>query len=135
MIDIYLGGHTLGATSCFFVNKRIYPTNDAYLDPGFASQLQGICPSNMDPNSFVFFDQSVTSFDNNYYLMLQQKKGVLFSDSALYFDSSSLAIVDKFAADQNAFFQAFADSMVTLGRLGLKTTANGEIRKNCLAPN
>jgi peroxidase len=105
------------------------------LDPGFASQLQGTCPSTMNPNSFVFFDQSVTTFDNNYFLMVQQKKGVLFSDSALYFDSSSQGIVDKFAADQNAFFKAFVDSMVTLGRLGLKTAADGEIRKNCVLPN
>jgi peroxidase len=105
------------------------------LDPGFASQLQGTCPSAMNPNAFVFFDQSVITFDNNYFLMVQQKKGVLFSDSALYFDSSSQGIVDKFAADQNAFFKAFVDSMVTLGRLGLKTAADGEIRKNCVLPN
>ncbi|KAJ4765579.1 Peroxidase [Rhynchospora pubera] len=129
------GGHTLGATSCVFVNSRIYPTADAFLDPGFASQLQGICPSNLDPNTFVFFDQSVTSFDNNYFLMVQQKKGVLFSDSALYFDSSSKGIVDKFAADQNAFFTQFVSSMVTLGRLGLKNAANGEIRTICTKPN
>jgi peroxidase len=129
------GGHTLGATSCFFVNPRLYPTVDSFLDPGFASQLQGTCPSFMNPNSFVFFDQSVITFDNNYFLMVQQKKGVLFSDSALYFDPSSQVIVDKFAADQNAFFTAFSDSMVTLGRLGVKTAANGEIRKNCVFPN
>jgi peroxidase len=131
---MYIGGHTLGATSCFFVNKRIYPA-DAYIDPGFASQLQGTCPANMDVNKFVFFDQSVTTFDNNYFVMVQQKKGVLFSDSILYFDSSSQGIVDTFAADQNAFFNAFVDSMVTLGRLSLKTAANGEIRKNCFAAN
>jgi peroxidase len=129
------GGHTLGATSCFFVNPRLYPTVDSFLDPGFASQLQGTCPSFMNPNSFVFFDQSVLTFDNNFFLMVQQKKGVLFSDSALYFDPSSQGIVDKFAADQNAFFTAFSDSMVTLGRLGVKTAANGEIRKNCVFPN
>ncbi|KAJ1685042.1 hypothetical protein LUZ63_016432 [Rhynchospora breviuscula] len=129
------GGHTLGATSCVFVNSRIYPTADAFLDPGFSSQLQGICPSNLDPNTFVFFDQSVASFDNNYFLMVQQRKGVLFSDSALYFDSSSKSIVDKFAADQNAFFTQFISSMVTLGRLGLKTAANGEIRTSCTKPN
>jgi Peroxidase len=70
-----LGGHTLGATSCFFVNPHLYPTVDAFLDPDFPSQLQRICPSSMNPNSFVFFDQSVITFDNNYFLMLQQKKG------------------------------------------------------------
>ncbi|KAJ1685041.1 hypothetical protein LUZ63_016431 [Rhynchospora breviuscula] len=129
------GGHTLGATSCVFVNSRIYPTVDAFLDPSFASQLQGICPSNLDPNTFVFFDQSVTSFDNNYFLMVQQKKGVLFSDSALCFDSSSKGIVDKFAVDQNAFFTQFMSSMVRLGRLGLKTAATGEIRATCTKPN
>lgn len=130
-----IGGHTLGAVSCFFVNPRLYPTVDQLLDPGFASQLQGTCPSSMNPNSFVFFDQSVNTFDNNYFLMLQQKKGVLVSDSNLYVDPSSQGIVDQFAANQNAFFTAFSDSMVNLGRLGLKTAANGQIRKNCLFPN
>jgi peroxidase len=130
-----IGGHTLGATSCFIVNPRLYPTLDVFLEPGFASQLQGTCPSSLNPNSFVYFDQIVSMFDNNYFWMVQQKKGVIFSDSALYFDSSSQGIVDKFAADQNAFFTAFANSMVTLGRLGVRTAANGEIRKNCLFPN
>jgi hypothetical protein len=62
-------------------------------------------------------------------------KGVLYSDSILYFDTSSQGIVDTFVADQNAFFNAFVNSMVSLGRLGLKTTANGEIRKNCFVAN
>ncbi|KAJ3696228.1 hypothetical protein LUZ60_001605 [Juncus effusus] len=66
------GGHTLGATSCAFVDSRLYPTVDPTLDPGFASQLMNTCPSWHNPNSFVFFDQTVTTFDNNYYLMLQQ---------------------------------------------------------------
>ncbi|KAJ3696229.1 hypothetical protein LUZ60_001606 [Juncus effusus] len=83
------GGHTLGcATSCSFINPRLYPTVDPTLDTGFASELMSTCPSSEDPNSFVFFDDTVINFDNNYYYMLQQKKGVLFSDETLYIDMS-----------------------------------------------
>ncbi|KAJ3696226.1 hypothetical protein LUZ60_001603 [Juncus effusus] len=134
------GSHTLGATSCVFVDPRLYPSVDPTLDPEFASQLKSTCPTWGNPDSFIFFDETVTTFDNNYYLMLQQKKGVLFSDETLYTDASSQGteskgIVDTFATDQNAFFTAFVDSMVNLGRLGVKTAADGEIRKNCLHPN
>ncbi|KAJ3696227.1 hypothetical protein LUZ60_001604 [Juncus effusus] len=134
------GGHTLGATSCVFVDPRLYPSVDPTLDPGFASQLMSTCPTWGNPDSFIFFDQTVTTFDNNYYLMLQQNKGVLFSDETLYTDTSSQGIeskgiVNKFATDQNAFFTAFVDSMVALGRLGVKTVATGEIRKDCLLAN
>lgn len=86
-------------------------------------------------NSFVFFDNSVTTFDNDYFKMLQQKKGVLFSDEVLYVDTRSQSIVDNFAADQNAFFTAFTDAMVKLGRIGVKTAVDGEIRKDCRFTN
>jgi len=129
------GAHTLGATSCFHVNGRLYPTPDSYLDPGFAIQLQGQCPAALNVNSFIFFDNSVITFDNNYFKMLQQKKGVLFSDEVLYVDTRSTSIVDKFATDQSAFFTAFVDAMLKLGRIGVKTAIDGEIRKDCRFTN
>jgi len=129
------GAHTLGATSCFHVNSRLYPTPDSYLDPGFAIQLEGQCPAALNVNSFVFFDDSVITFDNDYFKMLQQKKGVLFSDEVLYVDTRSTSIVDKFATDQSAFFTAFVDSMLKLGRIDVKTAVDGEIRKDCRFTN
>jgi peroxidase len=129
------GAHTLGATSCFDVNSRLYPTPDSYLDPGFANKLQGQCPAALNVNSFVFFDNTVTTFDNDYFKVLQQKKGVLFSDEVLYVDSRSTSIVDTFANDQTAFFTAFVDSMLKLGRIGVKTAVDGEIRKDCRFTN
>ncbi|XP_078170496.1 peroxidase 45-like [Carex rostrata] len=131
------GAHTLGATSCFHVNNRLYnPTPDSYLDPGFAIQLEGKCPAAVnDVNYFVFFDNSVNTFDNDYFKMLQQKKGVLFSDEVLYVDTRSTSIVDKFATDQSAFFTAFVESMLKLGRIGVKTAVDGEIRKDCRLTN
>ncbi|KAJ4792338.1 Peroxidase [Rhynchospora pubera] len=129
------GAHTLGATSCFHVNPRLYPTIDPNLDPGFASQLQGQCPAALNVNSFVFFDNTVITFDNDYFKQLQQKKGVLSSDEILYVDSRSQSIVDKFAANQADFFTAFVDAMKKLGRIDVKTAADGEIRKDCRFTN
>ncbi|XP_078176327.1 peroxidase 45-like [Carex rostrata] len=125
------GAHTLGATSCFHIYSRLYPTPDSYLDPGFAIQLQGQCPAALNVNQFIFFDNSVVTFDNDYFKVLQQKKGLLFSDEVLYVDNRSSSIVDKFATDQSAFFTAFVNSMLKLGRIGVKTAVDGEIRKDC----
>ncbi|KAJ3696225.1 hypothetical protein LUZ60_001602 [Juncus effusus] len=129
------GAHTLGATSCFHVNPRLYPTVDSTLDSGFASTLMNTCPSTLNVNSFVFFDGTVNTFDNNYFVMLQQKKGVLSSDEVLYTDSRSQSTVDQFASDQNTFFTAFSSAMLKLGRIGIKTAADGEIRKDCQFTN
>jgi peroxidase len=89
----------------------------------------------MNVNQFVFFDNSVTTFDNDYFKMLQQKKGVLFSDEVLYVDTRSQSIVDNFATDQNAFFTAFVNAMVKLGRIGVKSAVDGEIRRDCRFTN
>lgn len=129
------GAHTLGATSCFHIQDRLYPTLDPTLDPAFASQLQSTCPASLDANQFVFFDNSVNTFDNDYFKRLQVKQGVLFSDENLYVDSRSQPIVDSFAANQSAFFDAFVGAMVKLGRLGVKTAVDGEIRKDCRFTN
>jgi peroxidase len=135
MTCLSLGAHTLGTTSCFHIQDRLYPTPDSYLDPGFANQLQGSCPAALNVNQFIFFDDSVNNFDNNYFKMLQQKRGVLFSDEVLYVDTRSQSIVDNFASDQNAFFTAFVNAMVKLGRIGVKSSVDGEIRRDCRFTN
>ncbi|KAF5795985.1 putative L-ascorbate peroxidase [Helianthus annuus] len=61
-------------------------------------------------------------FDNSYFkeLLAGEKAGLiqLTSDKALVEDPAFRPLVEKFAADQNAFFQAFAESYLKLSELG-----------------
>nr|XP_043636230.1 L-ascorbate peroxidase, cytosolic-like [Erigeron canadensis] len=61
-------------------------------------------------------------FDNSYFkeLLAGEKAGLiqLPSDKALLADPVFRPLVEKFAADNNAFFQAFAESFMKLNELG-----------------
>ncbi|KAI3806340.1 hypothetical protein L1987_22239 [Smallanthus sonchifolius] len=61
-------------------------------------------------------------FDNSYFteLLAGEKVGLvqLPSDKALLADPGFRPLVEKFAADQQAFFQAFAESFLKLSELG-----------------
>lgn len=125
------GGHTIGAADCPFFQYRI--GTDPTMDSGFADQLRGTCSSN--PNGFAFFDYSPVGFDNAYFRMLQSGRGLLGSDQVLYSDIRSRNTVNAYAANQAAFFADFMNAMAKLGRVGVKTAANGEIRRDCRFPN
>ncbi|XP_066383474.1 peroxidase 45-like [Miscanthus floridulus] len=126
------GAHTIGAADCPFFQYRI--GNDATMDPGFASQLNGTCSS--DSNAFAFLDPSPVGFDNAFYQNLQVGKGLLGSDQVLYSDMRSRSTVDYYTSNQGAFFDDFVAAMTKLGRIGVKTPATGgEIRQDCQFPN
>jgi peroxidase len=106
------------------------------MNPQFANQLRGTCPAILNPNNFVFLDATTfATFDNGYYRSLQQGLGVLASDQLLYTDPRSRGTVNFFASNQGAFFQAFVNAMNKLGRIGVKTALDGEIRRDCRFPN
>ena len=126
------GGHTLGAADCPFFQYRI--GTDPTMDSGFASQLNSTCSAN--PSSgFAFLDDSPVTFDNSFYRNLQARKGLLGSDQALYSDVRSRGTVNYYATNQGAFFGDFVAAMTKLGRVGVKTAATGEIRRDCRFPN
>jgi len=127
-----LGAHTLGAADCPFFQYRI--GSDPSMDQGLASQLRGTCGSN--PNSgFAFFDPTPVSFDNAFYRNLQGGRGLLGSDQVLYSDQRSRSAVDNYVSNQGAFFTDFVAAITKLGRIGAKTAATGEIRRDCRFPN
>lgn len=78
---------------------------------------------------------SPKTFDNAYFKNLQQGMGLFSSDQILFTDSRSKSIVDNFAADNNVFFNAFVSAITKLGRVGVKTGSDGEIRRDCTALN
>ncbi|RCV22774.1 hypothetical protein SEVIR_4G259800v4 [Setaria viridis] len=139
------GGHTIGVTHCDKFVRRLYPFKGSRGGAGgagppmnlyFLRQMRQTCPLNYSPSAFAMLD-AVTprKFDNGYYQTLQQMKGLLASDQVLFADRRSRATVNYFAANQTAFFDAFVAAMAKLGRVGVKTGSDGEIRRVCTKVN
>ncbi|KAG0458516.1 hypothetical protein HPP92_023673 [Vanilla planifolia] len=137
------GAHTLGFSHCSRFANRIYDYGgrngavDPSLNRTYATQLQGMCPRNVDPNVAVNMDPITPRiFDNQYYLNLQQGMGLFTSDQVLRDDKRSRPIVDSWAASSDAFNSAFVASMTRLGRVGVKTSpSQGNIRRDCAVFN
>lgn len=131
------GAHTLGFSHCNRFSNRIYsftPRNpvDPTLNSGYATQLQQMCPKNVDPNIAINMDPTTPrTFDNAYYKNLQQGKGLFTSDQTLFTDTRSRATVNSFAANSKVFNDNFVAAITKLGRVGVKTARNGKIRADC----
>eukprot|EP01018_Ginkgo_biloba_P007362 Gb_00475 [translate_table: standard] len=131
------GAHTLGFSHCNQFANRIYnfsPTNpiDPTLNSGYASQLQAMCPRNVDPTIAINMDPTTPrTFDNAYYGNLVSGKGLFTSDQILFTDSRSKTTVNNFATSSTAFNTAFIDAIKKMGRIGVKTGNQGEIRRDC----
>ncbi|OMP02611.1 Plant peroxidase [Corchorus capsularis] len=124
------GAHTFGRARCATFSNRI--GTDPSLDPTFSDVLAQICQGGA--NALTNLDTSTPDdFDNNYYTNLQNNRGLLQTDQDLFSTngSSTVAIVNSFAASQTEFFDAFVQSMIKLGNLRPLTGTNGEIRTNC----
>lgn len=131
------GAHTIGVAHCSRFANRIYnfPSSthvDPSLNPAYARQLTLECPRNVDPTIAVPMDpQTPLRFDNLYFQDLVQGKGMFSSDEVLFTDSVPRPTVVNFAANQSRFFNAFVVAMKKLGRVGVKTGNEGEIRRDC----
>ncbi|KAL3363111.1 hypothetical protein AABB24_012421, partial [Solanum stoloniferum] len=135
------GAHTLGFSHCNRVSKRLYNFNpkssvDPTLNKAYVAQLKQMCPLRVDPRIAINMDPTTpNTFDNAYYKNLQQGKGLFVSDQILFTDSRSRNTVNFFASNNDAFKQAFATAMTNLGRVGVLTGNQGEIRFDCTRPN
>ncbi|XP_059287132.1 peroxidase 16-like [Lycium ferocissimum] len=135
------GAHTLGFSHCNRVSKRLYNFSpksrvDPTLNRQYVSQLKQMCPLRVDPRIAINMDPTTpNTFDNAYYKNLQQGKGLFVSDQVLFTDSRSRNTVNFFASNNDAFKQAFATAMIKLGRVGVLTGNQGEIRFDCTRPN
>lgn len=129
--------HSVGFSHCSKFSNRIYnfsPQNpiDPTLNKQYAAQLQGMCPRNVDPRVAINMDPKTPRiFDNNYFKNLQQGMGLFTSDQVLNTDKRSKGTVDLWAGNSNSFQNAFITAMTKLGRVGVKTGRNGNIRFDC----
>ncbi|CAH2076215.1 unnamed protein product [Thlaspi arvense] len=130
------GAHTIGVSHCSNVFERIYDVKGEMINATYQAQLKESCPRDVDPRVVVFIDPTTPGkFDNVYYKNLQQGKGFFKSDQVLFSDRRSSPVVNLLASHGQLFSQAFANSMIKLGRVGVKTALNGNIRRNCEAFN
>ncbi|CAJ2649792.1 peroxidase 16-like protein [Trifolium pratense] len=135
------GAHTIGFSHCGRFSKRIYrfsprTTIDPSLNLQYAFQLRQMCPLKVDPRIAINMDPvSPKTFDNQYFKNLQQGKGLFTSDQVLFTDSRSKATVNLFASNEKAFDSAFITAITKLGRVGVKTGNQGEIRIDCSRVN
>ncbi|CAN6562869.1 unnamed protein product [Malus baccata var. baccata] len=127
------GAHTLGFSHCNQFSNRIYSNPvDPTLNKTYATQLQQMCPKNVDPDIAINMDPTTPrKFDNVYFQNLVEGKGLFTSDQVLYTDSRSQPTVRTWAENNAAFNEAFITAMTKLGRVGVKTGNNGNIRRDC----
>ncbi|XP_027332145.1 peroxidase 16-like [Abrus precatorius] len=135
------GAHTIGFSHCNRFSKRIYSFNprsriDPTLNLQYAFQLRQMCPIKVDPRIAINMDPvTPQKFDNQYFKNLQKGMGLFTSDQVLFTDARSKAVVNLFASNEGAFQNAFVDAITKLGRVGVKTGNQGEIRFDCTRPN
>lgn len=131
------GGHTLGFSHCSSFAGRIRNFNtthdiDPSMHPSLAASLRGVCPSKNRPkNAGTTMDPSSTTFDNTYYRLILQGKGLFSSDQALLAVPKTKDLVEKFAGSHKEFTDAFVKSMIKMSSI----TGGGEVRKDCRVVN
>jgi peroxidase len=133
------GGHTIGRARCMVFSARLYNFNgtgnpDPTLDSSYLSTLQSTCPQNGNANTLTSFDPGTPdTFDNNYFINLQNNMGLLQSDQELLSTSgaSTISIVNDYSSSQSDFFSNFSNSMINMGNISPLTGTSGEIRLSC----
>ncbi|KAK4790411.1 hypothetical protein SAY86_017715 [Trapa natans] len=132
-----LGAHTLGFAHCSSFEGRLRNFDsthdvDPSMRPSFAARLREICPLKGRPRSAgATMDPSPMTFDNTYYRVVLQGKGLFSIDQALLTHPKTKTLVTRFAASHNAFVDAFVRSIVKLSSI----TGGQEVRRNCRVVN
>ncbi|XP_054810127.1 peroxidase 10 [Prosopis cineraria] len=141
-VAILSGAHTFGFAQCFTFKPRLFNfggtgKSDPSLDASLLQTLQNLCPDQGDSDTNLAPLDSVTTnrFDNMYYRNLLNNSGLLQSDQALLGDNRTTSLVLNYSKYPFLFLRDFAMSMEKMGRIGVLTGQQGEIRKNCRVVN
>ncbi|KAL5972771.1 hypothetical protein ACLOJK_039577 [Asimina triloba] len=138
------GAHTIGISHCAVLVKRLYNFSggavkeDPSLDSEYAAVLRKTkCKRDKDSTTLVEMDPgSHRTFDLSYYQLLLKRRGLFQSDAALTTDPFSTSYIRGLLnAPLSRFYHEFGLSMEKMGRIGVKTGSEGEIRKHCALVN
>ncbi|XP_020254996.1 peroxidase 5-like [Asparagus officinalis] len=140
------GAHSIGVSHCSSFTSRLYSfnsthTQDPSMNPKFAKFLKTKClpiskaaKRGLDP--LVALDvKGVYHLDVKYYENLMKGKGLLRSDQTLVEDPWTAWMVERHVESPEVWREEFAAAMVKMGRIGVLTGNQGEIRKNCRVVN
>ncbi|GLJ19930.1 hypothetical protein SUGI_0361060 [Cryptomeria japonica] len=136
------GAHSIGVSHCAsFTGDRLYNFSgrggqDPSMDSHYALQLKAKCPPSNPSNVVVRLDPlTPTNLDVKYYVDLQYKRGLLKSDQTLMSNDATSRQVNINAQYANVWRKNFGRAMVKMGTIDVLTGSQGEIRKQCHAPN
>ncbi|XP_073222618.1 peroxidase 15 [Cicer arietinum] len=141
IITVY--AHTFGRAQCRFFSQRLFNfsgtgNSDSTLNSTYLTTLQQNCPQNGNGNTLNNLDpSSQDTFDNNYFKNLLKNRGLLQTNQELFSTNgaATISIVNNFASNQTAFFEAFVHSMINMGNISLLIGNQGEIRSDCKKVN
>ncbi|KAI3740844.1 hypothetical protein L2E82_31318 [Cichorium intybus] len=134
------GGHTIGMSHCSSFENRLYNftgkgDTDPTMDINYIARLKLKCKpqdqttlAELDPGSFK-------TFDDSYFKLVTKRRGLLQSDAALLDDPETRAYLIQSISHGSTFFEDFGVSMVKMGRIGVLTGSQGEVRKVCTKTN
>lgn len=137
------GAHTIGRAHCSSFSGRLYNftgqngASDPTLDANYTAALKGQCRPG-DLATLVDLDPgSPTTFDLDYYRLVSARRGLLSTDAALLLNDTTKEYVlrQANATAYDDFFADFAESFITMGKIGVLTHQKGEIRRQCSAVN
>ncbi|CAO2189191.1 unnamed protein product [Urochloa humidicola] len=135
------GAHSIGRSHCSSFSGRLPPPSNASdMDPGLAANLKAQCAAasaaNNGTDGTVAQDyKSPDELDNQYYQNVLDHKVLFASDAALGDAAETAGLVQLYADTPSAWELKFGEAMVKMGRVEVKTAADGEIRKTCRLVN
>jgi peroxidase len=108
---------------------------DGSMNTDYANELIRACSANGTVPAVDCDSGSASEFDNRYFANLLEGRGLLRTDAVLVQNATTRAKVVEFAESQDRFFASWAESYARLTTLGVKTGADGEIRRTCSSVN
>ncbi|KAB1220920.1 Peroxidase 43 [Morella rubra] len=136
------GAHTIGTTACFFLQKRLYNfttdgRSDPAINPEFLPKLKAICPPGNLNDRIPLDIVTANTFDEQIFRNIRDGFAVISSDARLNDDQTTKRTLEAYASNGSteacrpSFTKDFAQAMVKMGKIGVKTGSKGEIRRVC----
>jgi hypothetical protein len=127
------GAHTVGRSSCSSFSDRL-PPNASDMNATLAASLSSQCNGTGDrtvPQDYV----TPSGLDSQYYRNVLNHEVLFGSDAALLASNQTADMVRDNAFKPGLWEDKFKAAMVKMGRAGVKTSSDGEIRKKCWMVN
>ncbi|KAJ1265563.1 hypothetical protein BS78_08G085400 [Paspalum vaginatum] len=147
---ILSGAHTIGVAHCNTFASRLSGSGsgsgstsrsgaDLALNAAYAAELRARCgpPSLAASNNVTAVPMdpgSPARFDAHYYVNLKLGRGLFASDAALLTDRRAAAMIHRLTR-RGYFLEEFRNAVRKMGRVGVLTGDQGQVRRNCRAVN